>query len=43
MFIFNEDPMSYEEAAKSRKWRNAIDLEIESIERNKTWELVDFP
>lgn len=37
------DPVSFEEAVKSDKWKKAMDLEIEAIERNNTWELVDLP
>lgn len=34
-----KDPTCFEEAVKDTKWRNAMQLEIESIERNNTWEL----
>jgi transposase InsO family protein len=37
MFSSNEDPSTYEEAAKSDVWRNAMDSEIQSIEANDTW------
>ena len=37
------DPIAFEEAVKSAKWRNAMDLEIQSIEKNETWELTDLP
>ena len=37
------DPISYEEAVKSDKWNKAMDSEIEAIERNNTWELIDMP
>lgn len=43
MFVSNEDPTSYEEAALSLKWRKAMDVEIAAIVKNKTWELVDLP
>jgi len=39
LFIASNDPISFEEAAKSPKWREAMDLEIKSIEKNGTWEL----
>lgn len=42
MFISYEDPTYYEEAAKSEKWRIAMDLEIKAIVKNKTWELVNL-
>lgn len=37
------DPMSYEEAVKSKIWRQAMDVEIQAIERNDTWELTELP
>jgi len=33
------DPLDYEEAVKSERQRNAMDIEIEAIEKNDTWEL----
>ncbi|PNX62879.1 hypothetical protein L195_g061352, partial [Trifolium pratense] len=38
-YISNEDPKTYDEAAKSQVWIDAMNQEIESIERNKTWKL----
>lgn len=43
MMLIDADPITYEEAAKSMKWRNAMSTEIESIERNNTWELTTLP
>ena len=43
LFTSNSDPKTCEEAVKNPKWRAAMDLEIEAIERNKTWELTDLP
>lgn len=37
------DPITYEEAVKSDKWKKAMDAEIEAIERNNTWELREMP
>jgi hypothetical protein len=37
------DPISFEEAVKSEKRRNAMNLEIESIENNDSWKLTDLP
>jgi hypothetical protein len=37
------DPLSYEEAVKSYKWREAMDAEIQSIQKNKTWSLTKLP
>jgi len=36
LFTSQEDPTCYTEVMKSEKWRNAIDLEIEPIVKNKT-------
>jgi len=38
-----EDPLTYEEAVKSNKWKKVMEVEIEAIERNETWELSDLP
>jgi hypothetical protein len=32
----DSDPMTYEEAVKSEKWRSAMDQEMQAIERNDT-------
>lgn len=37
------DPLYYEEAAEQPEWKNAMIEEIQSIEKNQTWELVDLP
>jgi len=37
------DPLTYEEAAKHAEWRKAMQIEIEAIERNHTWELSSLP
>lgn len=37
------DPIAYEDAEKDLKWQKAMDIEIESIKRNDTWELTDLP
>jgi hypothetical protein len=36
-------PASFKEAAKEPHWVQAMNQEIDSIEKNKTWDLVDFP
>jgi len=43
MMVTENDLLSFEEANKSTKWRNTMIKEMESIEKNKTWELVDAP
>ena len=37
------DPLSFEEAVKSSKWRLAMDAEMRAIERNETWCLTELP
>ena len=43
MMVTENDPVSFEEAIKSKKWREAMSAEIEAIERNQTWELTVLP
>jgi len=45
-FSIEEDPKTYQEAIKSIDatfWKEAIKSEIDSLESNKTWELIDLP
>ena len=42
LFMEN-DPVTFEEAVKEEKWREAMKQEMDAIERNKTWELIDLP
>ena len=37
------DPLTFEEAVEEEVWAQAMDEEIECIEKNQTWELVDVP
>lgn len=39
----SSDPFTFEEAYNSVKWRDAMDEEIRSIEKNKTWSLCPLP
>ena len=41
--LFSCDPLYFDEAIKEDKWIKAMDEEIDSIERNNTWELMDLP
>ena len=38
-----EDPFFFKDAVKEEKWRQAMDNEILSIEKNKTWTLTMLP
>jgi hypothetical protein len=37
------EPENYQEAAKSKDWQDAMRTELEMIEKNHTWELIDRP
>ena len=37
------NPIHYEDALKCEKWRHAMDLEIEAINKKGTWELMELP
>jgi len=37
------DPLSYEDATRSNKWRCAMDTEIAAIKKNNTWDLTELP
>ncbi|GKC00221.1 retrovirus-related pol polyprotein from transposon TNT 1-94 [Tanacetum coccineum] len=41
--LVHHDPIHYEDAVKDDKLRKAMDLEIQAIEKNQTWRLVDLP
>ena len=44
MAIMTSDaPVSYEEVVKIYKWREAMDVEIQSIQKNETWRLTELP
>jgi hypothetical protein len=36
-------PTSFKEVAKEPHWVQSMNQEIDSIEKKKTWDLVDFP
>lgn len=43
LYISSDDPMNFSEAEKEHKWKEAMKIEIQSIEKNHTWELVKLP
>ncbi|XP_025015733.2 uncharacterized protein LOC112536986 [Ricinus communis] len=43
MMIIAEDPVTYNEAVKEKKWREAMAKEIDSIEKTGTWRLTTLP
>ena len=43
LFSQIDDPLTFQEALEEEVWAQAMDEEIECIEKNQTWELVDAP
>jgi hypothetical protein len=43
LLVEADEPTSYVEAAAHQEWKDAMDKEMQSIERNNTWELVKLP
>ena len=43
LFSQIDDPLTFEEDFEDEVWTQAMDEEIECIEKNQTWELVDVP
>ena len=41
--LFASNSVHFEEAMKHEKWRTTMDIEIQAIERNNTWELTYLP
>jgi hypothetical protein len=37
------EPKSFEEASRDKDWVNAMNEELDQIEKNETWELVPRP
>ncbi|CAL8175262.1 unnamed protein product [Prunus armeniaca] len=37
------EPENFAEASKDKAWKKAMEIEMEMIEKNETWELVDRP
>ena len=36
-------PMNYEEATEKEDWKKAMAVEMQSVKKNETWDMVDFP
>eukprot|EP00253_Pinus_taeda_P008551 PITA_08551 len=43
LYCHVDEPIHFEEEIKDKKWIEAMDEEINAIERNKTWDLVELP
>lgn len=38
-----DEPTSFSDAAREMEWKQALKIEIKSIEKNDTWVLTDLP
>nr|GEW97862.1 zinc finger, CCHC-type [Tanacetum cinerariifolium] len=43
LLLLNEEPTSFHEATKDIQWMEAMQAEIDSIEKNRTWTLTRLP
>ncbi|KAD5961742.1 hypothetical protein E3N88_13215 [Mikania micrantha] len=43
VLMIKEEPVTYVEAKESIEWKNAMFKDLDAIERNETWKLVDLP
>ena len=43
MLLKVEEPMNYQEASMKKEWKDAMNMEMETIEKNNTWVLMDLP
>lgn len=43
LLSINDEPINFQEAKRSKQWTNACEFEIDSINKNRTWKLVDKP
>lgn len=41
--LADAENISFEEAVRDKKWKNAMDEEIKAIDRNNTWKLMELP
>ena len=42
-FMISSDPKSYYYSRKDPRWKVAMDKEMNSLQKNTTWELVSLP
>ncbi|GJU34286.1 zinc finger, CCHC-type containing protein [Tanacetum coccineum] len=43
LLLLEEEPRNYKEVAQDKKWIKAMQIEIDSINKNKTWKLTTLP
>eukprot|EP01018_Ginkgo_biloba_P017838 Gb_02142 [translate_table: standard] len=41
--LTEDEPFAFEEARKEQNWSVAMDVEIQAVRKNKTWDLVKLP
>jgi len=41
--VVNTKPLNWKQALDTGEWKDAMMEELEAIEKNKAWELVDLP
>ncbi|GJR06489.1 ribonuclease H-like domain, reverse transcriptase, RNA-dependent DNA polymerase [Tanacetum coccineum] len=43
LLFIEEEPRNYKEASKDKKWIDAMEIELDSINKNNTWTLTTLP
>ncbi|KAD4586296.1 hypothetical protein E3N88_23897 [Mikania micrantha] len=43
LLLVDDEPTSFEEAVTYKEWKEAMEAELSSIEKNSTWSLTDLP
>nr|GEY74680.1 zinc finger, CCHC-type [Tanacetum cinerariifolium] len=43
LLFTEEEPRNYKEASTDKKWTEAMDIELDSINKNNTWTLTTLP
>ena len=43
LMIAADQPLNFKKAVTSKAWQEAMQTELDAIEKNKTWKLTDFP
>lgn len=43
LYVGTEEPSNFSQANRERNWKQAMKAEMDSIERNETWKLVELP
>lgn len=41
--LYVDEPSTFEEISQNDNWKAVMDEEIHSIEKNRTWDLVELP